>query len=90
MVVLRKDEMEMQLKSENQLIRAGTLHDESPLDNSEEFHELCDACRRGDLRECQEIISTGVNINARDRFDYTPLILVRLTFADLQFPVYDC
>jgi hypothetical protein len=34
------------------------------------------ACRRGDLRRCQELISDGVNINGKDRFDYTPLIIV--------------
>jgi ankyrin repeat protein len=34
------------------------------------------ACRRGDLRRCQELISEGVNINGKDRFDYTPLIIV--------------
>lgn len=42
------------------------------------FRKLCDACRIGDLKGCQEAISLGVNINARDVFDYTPLILVSL------------
>jgi ankyrin repeat and BTB/POZ domain-containing protein 1 len=76
-MVLRKDELEVQLKDEHQLIRDGVLRDDSPLDVSEEFSKLCDACRRGDLKACQESITTGVNINARDQFDYTPLILVR-------------
>jgi hypothetical protein len=76
-MVLRKDELEVQLKDEHQLIKDGVLRDDSPLDVSEEFSKLCDACRRGDLKACQESITTGVNINARDRFDYTPLILVR-------------
>jgi ankyrin repeat protein len=34
------------------------------------------ACRHGDLKRCQELISQGVNINGKDRFDYTPLIIV--------------
>ncbi len=76
-MVLRKDELEVQLKDEHQLIRDGVLRDDSPLDISDEFSKLCDACRRGDLKACQEAITTGVNINARDIFDYTPLILVR-------------
>lgn len=74
--VLRKDELEVQLKDEHQLIQDGVLKDESPLDVSSEFQKLCDACRVGDLKSCQEAIATGVNINARDLFDYTPLILV--------------
>jgi ankyrin repeat/BTB/POZ domain-containing protein 1 len=76
-MVLRKDELEVQLKDEHQLIRDGVLRDDSPLDLSDEFEKLCDACRKGDLKACQESITTGVNINARDQFDYTPLILVR-------------
>jgi hypothetical protein len=75
-MVLRKDELELQLKDEHQLIQDGVLQDDSPLDVSGEFRKLCEACRRGDLKECQEAIATGVNINARDQFDYTPLILV--------------
>ena len=76
-MVLRKDELEVQLKDEHQLIRDGVLRDDSPLDVSEEFQKLCEACRIGDPKSCQEAIATGVNINARDSFDYTPLILVR-------------
>jgi ankyrin repeat/BTB/POZ domain-containing protein 1 len=75
-MVLRKDELEVQLKDEHQLIRDGVLRDDSPLDVSEEFQTLCGACRIGDLKSCQEAIAAGVNINARDHFDYTPLILV--------------
>lgn len=75
-MVLRKDELEVQLKDEHQLIRDGVLRDDSPLDTSEEYRLLCEACRVGDLKGCQEAIATGVNINARDLFDYTPLILV--------------
>lgn len=77
-MVLRKDELEVQLKDEHQLIRDGVLRDDSPLDVSEEFQKLCEACRIGDLKSCQEAIATGVNINARDLFDYTPLILASL------------
>ena len=75
-MVLRKDELEVQLKDEHQLIKDGVLRDDSPLDTSAEFGKLCNACRLGDLKGCQEMLSTGVNINARDQFDYTPLILV--------------
>lgn len=75
-MVLRKDELEVQLKDEHQLIKDGVLKDDSPLDLTPEFQKLCDACRIGDLKGCQEAIATGVNINARDQFDYTPLILV--------------
>lgn len=75
-MVVRKDQLESQLKDEHELIRDGVLKDDSPLDVSEEFRKLCEACRRGDLKGCQEMIATGVQINARDQFDYTPLILV--------------
>jgi ankyrin repeat/BTB/POZ domain-containing protein 1 len=75
-MTLRKEGPKVQLKDEHQLLRDGVLRDDSPLDISEEFSEFCNACRRGDLKTCQELITTGVNINARDRFDYTPLILV--------------
>ncbi|TVY52966.1 BTB/POZ domain-containing protein 3 [Lachnellula cervina] len=77
-MVLRKDELEVQLKDEHELIRDGVLRDDSPLDDSPEFSRLCDACRVGDLKGCQEAIASGVNINARDLFDYTPLILASL------------
>ncbi|CAG8958056.1 hypothetical protein HYFRA_00000400 [Hymenoscyphus fraxineus] len=75
---LRKDQLEIQLKEEHQLIQEGKLRDESPLDLSQEFYDLCYACRIGDLKGCQEAITKGVNINARDAFDYTPLILASL------------
>lgn len=75
-MVLNKHEIEKALRDEHEEIKAGRLKEENPLDNSEEFRLLCEACRRGDLKVCQEKITEGVNINARDRFDYTPLILV--------------
>ena len=75
-MVLRKDQLEIKLKDDNQLIQDGVLRDDSPLDVSQDFQKLCNSCRVGDLKGCQEAISTGVNINARDLFDYTPLILV--------------
>lgn len=77
-MVLRKDELEVQLKDEHQLIQSGVLRDDSPLDLTPEFEKLCVACRVGDIKSCQEAITTGVNINARDAFDYTPLILASL------------
>lgn len=75
-MVLKKYELEAKLKDENQLIQSGVLREENPLDLSDEFKEFLEACRRGDLRTCQELISLGVNINGKDRFDYTPLIVV--------------
>lgn len=74
--VLRKDQLEVSLHNEKKLIKEGTIKDDNPLDLSEPFRELCNACRKGDLKVCQEKITEGVNINARDPYDYTPLILV--------------
>ena len=67
-------------KTENDvaLHQSGVLRAENPLDSSEAFNELLEACRKGDLKRTQELISAGVNLNAVDRFDYTPLILVSL------------
>ncbi|KAL1960502.1 hypothetical protein VTO42DRAFT_7801 [Malbranchea cinnamomea] len=76
--VLRKDQLETSLHNERKLIEAGKLKEENPLDLSEPFKELCEACRRGDLKVCQEKIAEGVNINARDLYDYTPLILMHI------------
>lgn len=75
-MVLRKDQLEAQLHVEKKEISDGKLKDDNPLDLSQSFMTLCEACRRGDLKVCQEAITEGANINARDRFDYTPLILV--------------
>lgn len=75
-MVLRKFELEAKLKDDHQLIRSGVLRNDHPLDSSKEFHDFLQACRRGDLKRCQELISAGVNINAKDQFDYTPLIVV--------------
>jgi len=74
--VKKKHEIEAALATEAQAVSAGKLKDDNPLDTSESFAALCEACRRGDLKACQEMIQAGVNINARDRHDYTPLILV--------------
>jgi hypothetical protein len=76
MDVKKKYEIEAALATEAQAISAGHLKEENPLDLSDDFRAFCEACRRGDLKVCQEKISEGVNINARDKFDYTPLILV--------------
>jgi ankyrin repeat and BTB/POZ domain-containing protein 1 len=75
-MVVAKGDLELQLKNEHEQIQDGVLKDDSPLDSSPEFQQLCIACRVGDLKGCQEAIASGVNINARDAFDYTPLILV--------------
>ncbi|KAI3341030.1 BTB/POZ domain-containing protein [Ustulina deusta] len=50
----------------------------NPLDSSKEFNELLMACRKGDLKRTQELISAGVNLNGMDKFNYTPLILASL------------
>lgn len=76
MVVLKKADIEASLHEEQKLIRDGKLKEDNPLDVSEDFRRLCEDCRRGDLEACQEMITVGANINARDQFDYTPLILV--------------
>lgn len=75
-MVLRKFELEGRLGEEARLIESGVLLEENPLDESTEFNEFLMACRHGDLKRCQELISQGVNINGKDRFDYTPLIIV--------------
>ncbi|KAL8816993.1 MAG: hypothetical protein Q9223_004093 [Gallowayella weberi] len=77
-MLLRKDQLEVSLREEKKLIEDGRLKEENPLDLSEGFNKLCEACRRGDLKLCQEMIRDGANINARDRFDYSPLILASL------------
>lgn len=73
-----KHNIEKALAQEKQDIQAGRLKDENPLDKSHDFLLMCDAARRGDLRQAQEQITKGVNINARDEYDYTPLILASL------------
>ncbi|KAM7209681.1 hypothetical protein V8F20_000084 [Naviculisporaceae sp. PSN 640] len=77
-MVLRKDQLEAKLKDDNQLIRTGVLRNEHPLDLSEQFDDLLMACRRGDLAQCQALIMAGVNINGKDRYDYTPLVIASL------------
>ncbi|KAK3336656.1 hypothetical protein B0T19DRAFT_46194 [Cercophora scortea] len=77
-MVLRKDQLEAKLRIESELISSGVLRNEHPLDLSDQFAEFLQACRRGDLKRCQELISAGVNINGKDRYDYTPLIIASL------------
>ncbi|KAK1656282.1 BTB/POZ domain-containing protein [Colletotrichum phormii] len=77
-MVIRKDELEVQLKEEHELIANGVLREDNPLDQTTEFEAFLLACRRGDLKTCQELISAGININGKDRFDYTPLIVASL------------
>jgi hypothetical protein len=65
--------------SKDELFKDGgprVMLDENPLDLSEDFNSFIQACRKGDLKTCQELISVGVNINAKDQFDYSPLIIV--------------
>lgn len=84
--LLRKDQLELSLHKEKKLIEDGILKEDNPLDVTENFRKLCEGCRRGDLKICQEMITEGVNINARDPFDYTPLILVSLLASIPFFP----
>lgn len=76
--LLRKDQLELSLHNEKKLIEEGVLKEDFPFDVSENFRILCEATRKGDLKVCQEMISEGVNINAKDEYDYTPLILASL------------
>ena len=76
--LLRKDQLESSLYQEKKLIEDGVLKEDNPLDVSEPFRSLCEACRRGDLQTCHEMIGEGANINAKDQYDYTPLILASL------------
>ena len=74
--VLGKHQIEKALHDERHEINSGRLKEDNPLDTSSQFRLFCEACRRGDLKACQQHISNGINLNARDEFDYTPLILV--------------
>ncbi|KAF2635003.1 hypothetical protein P280DRAFT_462375 [Massarina eburnea CBS 473.64] len=78
MDVKRKHEIEAALASEAQAVSSGRLKEDSPLDTSVAFLDFCEACRRGDLKAAQELLQAGVNVNARDQHDYTPLILASL------------
>ena len=75
-MVLRKHELEAKLKDDIELVKSGVLRDENPLDLSDQFNELLEACRLSNLKRVQELISAGVNLNGKDKFDYTPLIIV--------------
>ena len=86
--VISKLEIENRLRNEKKLVHEGALKEDNPLDLSEPFRELCEACRRGDLRVCQEKIADGANINACDAYDYTPLILVGLFHLFFYFYYY--
>ena len=75
--LLGKHQLERALYEEHKAVSSGRLKEENPLDTSPDFRRFCEACRRGDLRVCQELIGKGnINLNGRDEFDYTPLILV--------------
>lgn len=74
--LLRKDQLEVSLQNEHKMIQAGKLKEDHPLDESENFNQLCNGARMGNLGLCQQMIAAGANINARDKYDYNPLILV--------------
>lgn len=75
-MVLRKHELESKLGEESHLIKTGVLRDDNPLEDNEDFNDFLLACRHGDLQKCQEYINLGININGKDKFDYTALIIV--------------
>ncbi|CAK7272573.1 hypothetical protein SEPCBS119000_005197 [Sporothrix epigloea] len=77
-MAMPKGQLEAKLKEEHDLISSGVLREENPLDLTENFGKFLEACRRGDLKTCQNYISSGVNINGKDEFDYTPLIVASL------------
>ncbi|OAA61600.1 ankyrin repeat and btb poz domain containing protein [Niveomyces insectorum RCEF 264] len=78
MAAMPKAQLEAKLKEEHELINRGVLREENPLDLSEDFNQFLEACRRGDLKQCQKYILAGVNINGKDAYDYTPLIVASL------------
>ncbi|KAK9366935.1 hypothetical protein V1509DRAFT_213501 [Lipomyces kononenkoae] len=59
-------------------VRANTIDDLPTQQDKTRFYELCEACRAGDLEQVDNIVSFGVDVNAIDEFDYTPLILASL------------
>ncbi|PHH61033.1 hypothetical protein CDD81_855 [Ophiocordyceps australis] len=77
-MIFGKSELQGKLGEQNSLIKNGVLREENPLDQSPEFNEFLLACRKGDLRTCQQLMSLGVNINGKDKYDYTPLIIASL------------
>ncbi|EGX93482.1 ankyrin repeat and BTB/POZ domain-containing protein 1 [Cordyceps militaris CM01] len=77
-MVMTKFGLEGKLHEEHRMIKDGVLREDNPLDQTQEFNDFLVACRHGDLRKCQELMNTGVNINGKDRFDYTPLIIASL------------
>lgn len=83
----RRDQLDASIREGKHQIENSWFEEDSPLDLSENFSKLCLACRTGDLKSCQELITDCVNINARDQFDYTPLILVSLT-STIFFTLY--
>lgn len=46
--------------------------------SEENFKELCYACRVGDVENADKLVSSGVNLNAVDDFDNSPLFLASL------------
>jgi ankyrin repeat protein len=76
--MVSKADLQAQLRNEQQQIMKGRLKDENPFDDSPAFRELCHACRVGDEKKAMEMINAGANLNARDAYDATPLILASL------------
>uniref|UniRef100_A0A060T1H2 ARAD1C20504p n=1 Tax=Blastobotrys adeninivorans TaxID=409370 RepID=A0A060T1H2_BLAAD len=51
---------------------------EMSAEEKKRFEELCEVCRSGDLDQVDKLVSYGVDVNAIDKFDCTPLILASL------------
>ncbi|KAF8472625.1 hypothetical protein BDZ91DRAFT_715455 [Kalaharituber pfeilii] len=67
------------LFAEQEHDRGSAIRAINPVDESEAFKELCEACRRGDVKTVRHLIQFGgVNVNAVDNSDYPPLTLVSL------------
>lgn len=45
---------------------------------SQEFRDLCMACRKGDVELVDKFITSGIELNQMDEWDYSPLILASI------------
>ncbi|ANZ74945.1 BA75_02756T0 [Komagataella pastoris] len=45
---------------------------------NERFEQLCYACRIGDVEQVEILVSSGIDVNRLDEWDYSPLILASL------------
>ncbi|KAK1060500.1 hypothetical protein LTR74_011846 [Friedmanniomyces endolithicus] len=73
--ILAKHQLEKALHDEKVAVSSGRLKDENPLDTSADFRHFSEACRRGDLRLCQELISKGINPSLCGHYEVAQLLL---------------